>query len=37
LKLNNIRILRSYSAKEELREQEISDAVELYSITIPLK
>ena len=35
--LNNIRILRSYSGTETLREQELKDAIQLYSITIPLK
>lgn len=34
---NNIRVLRSYSGNEELKEQELKNAVELYSITIPLK
>ena len=37
IKFNNIRVLRSYSGDEELREKELEEAVQLYSVTIPLK
>ncbi|MBR6033565.1 MAG: hypothetical protein IKP28_02330 [Clostridia bacterium] len=36
MKFNNVRILRSYSGDESLKEQELQEAVELYSFTIPL-
>ena len=36
LKLNNIRVLRSYSGDKNLEEQELQNAVQLYSVTIPL-
>ena len=37
LVFNAIRILRSYSGDESLKEQELKDAVQLYSITVPTK
>lgn len=37
LKLNNIRVLRSYSGNTDSQEQNSNNEVELYSVTIPLK
>ncbi len=34
---NSVRILRSYSGESELKEQEIEQAVSLYSFTLPLE
>lgn len=37
IQFNRVRILRSYSMKEELKEKELEEAVSLYSFTLPLK
>lgn len=36
IKFNSVRILRSYSGKEETKEQELAEAISLYSFTMPL-
>ena len=37
LKFNDIRVLRSYSDSEELKEQELENAVQIFSTTISVK
>lgn len=36
IKFNSVRILRSYSGEEDKKEQELAEAVSLYSFTMPL-
>lgn len=37
IQFNRVRILRSYSGQEELKEKELEEAVSLYSFVLPLK
>lgn len=36
IKFNSVRILRSYSMQEEQKEEELANAIDLYSFTLPL-
>lgn len=37
IRFNNIRVLRSYSGENENKDAELDDAVDMFSVTIPLK
>lgn len=36
IKFNSVRVLRTFSNQEEQKEQELADAINLYSFTLPL-